>query len=689
MDQEQEFEFRARAEKEQRLRAQQAAPSQTGGATGSWAEPEAPVDPDAHARSLAAYDRVTQGGLLNQGINEITGTIPEAAIYYGHKAAAGAAGFVAGAPHAMEGLISGDDQGARTFADVAGKVAGAVDTNPKTHGGKALVGAGNWVLEQLGKFGQWSGEQAGDIARSAGASSDNVARISALGEAATSLAPGAALEAAQIPITVGRRVLTGADAATEAKFTGSPPPSMGPPLRTDPTLDLGRANVEPRQPGDLGIDMAGRAEPGINMGAAPDNLGNPMGSPSAAAQPPLMADTRPSASILDRMIASGTEKAATRTQMSATTAKNVQDALAMDLRLTPKEMGAGLINQVAAGYAGNPKLGKANSEHNAQVVTQKLKGEFGLPPGPLHEADLKPLLAETSGSRDKIRALDITIQSDKQMKADVRAIRGEFAKAAKEFPTQFKDDAIDSLIASLSQQTEAVPGKSSSWDWMGKRSSPATEPIPAVDVEHTPGALLEFSRNLREKSVVDMRSAKSEDRALGLARRQASNAIEDLLERKLSEAGYTDLVAERQADRTKAAKIYDTMGALDDSTGLINPYDLGKMWDKGRPMSGTLETVGRLARAFKQNSMRDMRAMRDTSHFDFLDTASVYTRPPLRGVLGSKWYQKNVIGTPTYTPGMKVKLAEFANRGDPLSLGAASAINQSNFSTSDPLGLGQ
>ncbi len=364
MDQEQEFEFRARAEQEQRLRAQQAQPSQTGGATGSWGKK--PVDPDAHARSLAAYDRVTKGGLLDQAIGEVTGSIPEAAIYYGHKAAAGAAGFVAGAPHALEGLSSGDDQGARTFADVAGKVAGAVDTNPKTHGGKALVGAGNWVLEQLGKFGQWSGEQAGDIARSAGASSDNVARISALGEAATSLAPGAALEAAQIPITVGRRVLTGADAATEARFAGTPD-SMGPPLRTDPTLNMGTATTEAtpamirsngaRLPSVGATDMGGRIDPSL-------------GAPSAAAQPPLMADTRPSMSVLDRIIANATEKTLAKGKLTVKDETHAE-LMKQGYVFPPSHVDPSFVGNKLESIAGKAALDQQATKLN-QAVTDRL-----------------------------------------------------------------------------------------------------------------------------------------------------------------------------------------------------------------------------------------------------------------------------------------------------------------------------
>ncbi len=692
MDQEQEFEFRARAEQEQRARARAAALKPSTDLASPPAE--APVD---HAANAAAMHSITSGG----AINNLLGAVPEAATHYLSKMEAGAASIAGGGAGILSSLAGGPDPEFTKPHDMAAAVGGAVPiSTPETTAGKALTKVGDWALGLAGKGIQKIGETAADatqglsrLARHAGHpdiagaldSASGVVGAAAEGTASV-LAPAGAVKLLQTPFKNPlKRPMSAGEAAQQAKFDGSVPPQAGPPLRVDPTLDMSQANPQPPpRAGDLGIDMAGRTDPGINMSAAPDDLGNPLGSPSAAATPPLV-DTRPNKSVLDRIIDAGNERAATATAMNATHTKNVQDALEFDWRITPKEQGAGHINQIAAGAAGNAKIGKANTEHNAQRATQAIKEDFGLEPGPLHDADLKPILAEAQGSREKIKAVDITIQSDKQMKRDVATIRGDFAKAAKEFPDLIKDDKIDQLVASLSQQTEFVPGKASTWGGpVSKRNSPATEPIPAEDMAHTPGALMELSRNLRAKAADDLKSIAPADRAIGLARRKAAQAVEGLLDRKLSEAGYADLVAEHAADRTKMAKVYDTLGALDNATGQINPHTLGQMWEADKPMSGVLERVGRLSRAFK-DSARNLDSMKDTSHYGALDVTVV--RP-----LAREWYQtamsQRMIGAPDYSPGATVNLAQaIRDKADPLMFGAAGAAAQRNFDMNNPLGF--
>ena len=74
---------------------------------------------------------------------------------------------------------------------------------------------------------------------------------------------------------------------------------------------------------------------------------------------------------------------------------------------------------------------------------------------------------------------------------------------------------------------------------------------------------------------------------------------EQTIEAEAIKAGRPELVGRLRQARQNIAKNYDVERALNVGTGNIDAQVLGRMLDRGRPLSGGLETVGRFAQAFQ------------------------------------------------------------------------------------------
>jgi len=77
-------------------------------------------------------------------------------------------------------------------------------------------------------------------------------------------------------------------------------------------------------------------------------------------------------------------------------------------------------------------------------------------------------------------------------------------------------------------------------------------------------------------------------------------ALEKMLEGIAKGAGKPDLVNELRAARQNIAKTYDVERALNVATGDVSAPVLGKMVDKGKPLTGGLQTAGKFQQAFPQ-----------------------------------------------------------------------------------------
>jgi len=94
------------------------------------------------------------------------------------------------------------------------------------------------------------------------------------------------------------------------------------------------------------------------------------------------------------------------------------------------------------------------------------------------------------------------------------------------------------------------------------------------------------------------RSASPTDLAKAKEFRDTAEMLELRLESHAKDAGKDELIPSLRDARKQIAKTYTVERALNDSTGSVNAKVIGRMFDKGKPLSDGLDTVGRFASGF-------------------------------------------------------------------------------------------
>jgi hypothetical protein len=94
------------------------------------------------------------------------------------------------------------------------------------------------------------------------------------------------------------------------------------------------------------------------------------------------------------------------------------------------------------------------------------------------------------------------------------------------------------------------------------------------------------------------RTASPDDLAKAKGFRDTAELLELQLEGHAKTAGEDALIPALRAARKQIAKTYTVERALNDATGSVNAKTIGRMYDKGKPLSDGLDTVGRFASGF-------------------------------------------------------------------------------------------
>ena len=94
------------------------------------------------------------------------------------------------------------------------------------------------------------------------------------------------------------------------------------------------------------------------------------------------------------------------------------------------------------------------------------------------------------------------------------------------------------------------------------------------------------------------RSASPADLAKAKEARALTDALEMKLEEHAKEAGKSELIPALKEARTQIAKTYTVERALNDASGSVNAKILARMYEKGKPLSGGLETAAKFSSAF-------------------------------------------------------------------------------------------
>jgi hypothetical protein len=231
----------------------------------------------------------------------------------------------------------------------------------------------------------------------------------------------------------------------------------------------------------------------------------------------------------------------------------------------------GLVSRVLAGWSGKIKTQQGASEANQAVTNSLAASALGLPPKTMLTDEVFQQVRATAGKAYQAVADSIpVIEADEPYIDAVSSLGGRNSQAAQMFPRITANPGIHELVDELNSVGEF--------------------PTP-VGVELVKE--LRFNANANLKAIGD-----PSKHALGLAQRQAADAVDGLMERQIEASGKPGLVDAYRAARMLIAKSYDVEGATNTATGDVNARGLARLADKGRPLSGELETIANAASAF-------------------------------------------------------------------------------------------
>ena len=110
------------------------------------------------------------------------------------------------------------------------------------------------------------------------------------------------------------------------------------------------------------------------------------------------------------------------------------------------------------------------------------------------------------------------------------------------------------------------------------------------------------------------RSARPDDLAQAKAFKAQADALETGLEAHAKAAGQTSLIPDLRAARKAIAKTYTVGRALNDASGTVDARILGRMSEKGLPLSDGLDVAGKFASAFPTITKTPMQVGSPASH---------------------------------------------------------------------------
>ncbi len=252
--------------------------------------------------------------------------------------------------------------------------------------------------------------------------------------------------------------------------------------------------------------------------------------------------------------------------------------------LPPKEMTdtPSQLSNLLSGWGGKVKLQQAASVKNQAVTNELAAKALGLSGDTVLTDQVFSDIRKQAGQKYEavkkavpaISAYDAngTTQAYKDFEKTIQGLGGANSQAGQHFPGLMKNQAIADL-------REALVGPN------------APKIIPTE-------AAIELVKKLRFDATANLKAPGDPSKhALGLAQRQAAEAIDELVESGVSAAGKPDAVKEYREARRLIAKSYDVEGATNPATGDVSAGGLAKLAAKGRPLTDELETIARAAAA--------------------------------------------------------------------------------------------
>lgn len=244
------------------------------------------------------------------------------------------------------------------------------------------------------------------------------------------------------------------------------------------------------------------------------------------------------------------------------------------------------LSNLLSGWGGRVKLQQAASAKNQAVTNDLAARSLGLPEGTvLTDEVFNKVRAEAGKKYEAVKNAIPAVSAYgehgvtpayKQFATKIEGLGGDNSQAGKYFPDLMKNAEIKTL-------REALIGK----------DAPKVFPTEsAVEIVKK----LRFDGNANLKTIGD-----PSKHALGLAQRQAADAIDDLLEKSISAQGKPEVVEQYREARKLIAKAYDVEGATNTTTGDVRARGLARLQDKGRPLSDELKTIADAASTYPKS----------------------------------------------------------------------------------------
>lgn len=316
-------------------------------------------------------------------------------------------------------------------------------------------------------------------------------------------------------------------------------------------------------------------------------------------------------------------RAANKTPLSPIQ-NTAQEALDAGYKLPPAHVNPNSWwNQLLEGISGKLKTQQRASMYNQKVSDNLAKAAIGLPDDvPLSREAIKGVRQEAGKVYGFVSNLG-KMESDDAFHAARNQIFAQYKQVASEFPSQ-TNKALEALEADLTKDGFTSRG------------------------------IVELVKRLRHDGHMLLRKVdlSPEDRALAIAKLQAQEALEDLVERNMQQFGLS--IEPFQKARVLIAKTYTVEKALKESTGSIDARKIGRAFSSGRPLTGELERIGKTAEAFPKAMQSLDSSVPPFSPLDYfagmmgfsahpVAGAAMLARPAIRSALLSGPYQRNLL----------------------------------------------
>lgn len=289
-----------------------------------------------------------------------------------------------------------------------------------------------------------------------------------------------------------------------------------------------------------------------------------------------------------------------------------------------------LASKAMSGWGGKVKTQQAASQKNQEVTNRLAAKELGLGPQiQLTKEVFSDVRARAGRAYGGLSEAMPKTSTDLTYEAGMQSLGNRMSEAAQEFPGLVRNKEVETLVTELSN-----------------KDSFSTK------------AAIQLVRSLRHKASTNFKAFDNPERqALASSQREAADLLDDLIERRLTEIGKPNLVKQYKDARQLIAKSHDIEDATNLATGEVSARDIAKLAERGRPLTGGLETIAKAAGAFPK-ALQDASTFGGTEGHSVLDVlgtvgsvaaghpevaGALLARPAARSAVLSNPYQNMIV----------------------------------------------